>query len=152
MTFFQAPKLHDFSQFVLTIGGVLIGGFGEDGGVEYEWVEDIGESTIGADGLVEFERNNDKRLIATVTLKASGSGYGRLVALMKGQQQLNSITPLPYESFNPQTGERVTSAYSIFQTRPEPNAEKSAMERETDILLPSPEFYGPGVAALGDVF
>lgn len=140
---FQTPKLHDFKQYNLTIGGALIGGFGEEGGVEFEWVEDIGESTIGADGLVEFERNNDKRLLATITLKASGSGYARCVALMRAQEQQDSFTPLPLESSNPRTGERVTSAYTIFQTRPEPNAEKSASEREIQVLLPHPEFYGP---------
>lgn len=140
---FQSPKLHDFSQYVLTIGGVLIGGFGEDGGVEFEWMEDIGESTIGADGLVEFERNNDKRLTATITLKASSDGYARITALMKAQMQQDTLTELPFESADPQTGERVTSAYTIFQSRPEPTMEKSAQEREIEVLLPYPEFHGP---------
>ena len=140
---FQKPILHDFKQFTLTLGGILIGGFGEEGGVEFEWLDDIGESTIGADGLVEFERNNDKRALATITQKAGGQGYARLMALLKRQQRQDSLEPLPLESWNAQTGERVSSAYTIFQTRPEPSEGKSAQERETQVLLPYAEWNPP---------
>ena len=47
-------RTHDFSQFVLTVGGIIIGGFGDDGGVEFEMGADVGEDTVGADGEVTF--------------------------------------------------------------------------------------------------
>lgn len=140
---YQIMKTHDFSQTVLTIGGQLIGGFGEEGGVEFEWADDIGEDVVGADGEVTFSRSNDKRMYADITIMETSAGYARLLALSRAQEAQANIGPLPFELSNPRTGERVSSSYTVFKTRPTPNQQKSAQERTIRVLLPYASHTGP---------
>lgn len=139
----QILKTHDFGQVTLSVGGVLIGGFGEEGGVEFEWASDIGEDIVGADGEVTFSRSNDRRLYADITLLETSAGYSRLMAMMRAQQMEPAILPLPFELANPVTGERISSSYTVFKTRGEANVQKGAQERTVRVLLPYAEVTGP---------
>ncbi|RAL23054.1 hypothetical protein DL240_09210 [Lujinxingia litoralis] len=143
---FQILKTHDFKQTVLSIGGQLIGGFGEEGGIEFEWGSDIGEDVVGADGEVTFSRTNDRRLYADITVMQTSAGYARLMALMRAQQAQSNIEELPFELSNPGTGERVACAYTVFKTRSDPTQQKQAQERTIRVLLPYAEVSGPETA------
>lgn len=143
---FQELKTHNFGQYILTISSQLIGGFGNDGGVQFEWAGDEVEDEAGADGEVTANVSNDRRLYADVNLRENSQGYARLVALwnvQKEQSKAGSIQPMPLESFNPRTGERVFSRYTIFKSRPTPSVQKSAEERTLRLLLPYPELTPP---------
>lgn len=137
-------RTHDFSQYVLTIGGVIIGGFGDAGGVEFEMGADIGEDGVGADGEVVFSRNNDRRMYVDITVKQTSAGHARLHALAAVQKLQPEILPLPFESFNPRTGERVSSGYTVFKTIPGANEQKDAQDRVWRVLLPYPIHIGSG--------
>ncbi len=136
-------RTHDFSQFVLTVGGIIIGGFGDDGGVEFEMGADVGEDTVGADGEVTFSRNNDKRMYCDITVKQTSAGHARLSAMAAIQAAQPEILPLPFESFNPRTGERVSSEYAVFKTVPGASEQKSAQDRVYRLMLPYPKHIGP---------
>lgn len=139
-------RTHDFKQFVLTINGLLIGGFGEEGGCEYEWAADIGEDTVGADGEVTFSRNNDERVYVDITVMQTSQGYARLMALMQQQQREPEILPMPFEASNPRTGERFFSEYTVFKSRPEANEQKVSQDRTIRILLPYAKYTAPTLA------
>lgn len=136
-------RTHDFKQYVLTIGGVIIGGFGDDGGVEFEMGADIGEDTVGADGEVTFSRNNDRRMYCDITVKQTSTGHARLSAFAAAQALQSEILPLPFESFNPRTGERVSSEFCVFKTAPGPSEQKAAQDRVWRVMLPYPKHIGP---------
>lgn len=136
-------RTHDFSQFVLTIGGIIIGGYGDDGGVEFEWGAEVGEDTVGADGEVTFSRNNDRRAYCSITVKQTSASHGRLAAMAALQAAQPEILPLPFESFNPRTGERVSSEFCVFKSIPGPSEQKAAQDRVYQVMLPYPKYIGP---------
>lgn len=136
----RRTRFHSFKQYICTVGGSLIGGYGDDGGVEIEFASEMVEDTVGADGEVTINATNDDRAYANFTLKQTSAGYARLMALLQAQKlQLDTVgqaLPLPFESFNPLTGERVFSEYTVFKSRPTVSEQKTAQDREIQAVLP----------------
>jgi hypothetical protein len=143
----RRTRFHSFKQYTCTVAGVLVGGHGDDGGVEIEFASDLIEDTVGADGEVTINTTNDDRAYVTFNMKQSSAGYARLMALLQAQKlQLDSTgraLPLPFESFNPLTGERVSGAELIFKTRPTISEQKSAQDREIGAVLPYAQYTPP---------
>ncbi|MFU8802622.1 MAG: hypothetical protein ACNA8W_02325, partial [Bradymonadaceae bacterium] len=87
------------------------------------------------------------RANATLKLKQTSAGYARLMALLTAQKlQLDATgmaLPLPFESFNPLSGERVFSEYAIFKSRPTVSEQKTAQDREVVVLLPYAKYTPP---------
>lgn len=133
---FQILKTYDFKKTKLVIGPVVIGGYGDDGGVEYEPVSDIGEMTYGADGEATFSRQNIKGLIATITLKETSNSIAQLDALRRAQQAFSKIPPLNYNHFDPLTGDKVKSTYAVFKNWAAPSKSRNAGDRTFVIELP----------------
>lgn len=130
---------YDFEQNVITINGLRISDFGEDGGVEYEHPSDDREHVSGADGVTVVSENNDKRLLVTVTVSETGEGHRILSQLRKKQKiqaKSGGIQPMPWLHRDPIQGDVVRSQYAIFITPPNPSKARTAGERTYQILLP----------------
>jgi hypothetical protein len=133
----NVTQFYNFKANTLLIGGFKIAGFGDDGGIEYEFGDDIHRHVSTADGQTVVSRVNDARVMATITLKETSAGYRRLALLL--QQQLANplaITPLPYVHRDPINGDLVTSSHVVFINYPEPSKSRDAGDREFQILLP----------------
>lgn len=128
---------YDFNQVLITVNGVQIGGFGEEGGIEFEMGGDMVEHAVGADGTVFVNRSNDKRLIGTITVMQNTASATYLGGLM--QLQDAAVGPLPTINLfvrNIITGEQVQDPQSIFIQRPAPNQNAASSERAFAILMP----------------
>ena len=75
-------RAYNIKACTLLIGGVPIGGFGEDGGVVHEWVADMSEVTVGADGEAAVSRINNDDMMVTVKLLSTTLGYKRLAGIV----------------------------------------------------------------------
>jgi hypothetical protein len=137
----NVTQFYNFKTNLLLIGGFKIGGFGDDGGIEYEFGDDIHRHVSTADGQTVVSRVNDARLIVTVTLKETSAGYRRLAQLLK-QQLANplGLAPLPFVHRDPINGDLVTSSHAVFLNHPSPSKARDAGEREFQILLPYAAF------------
>lgn len=129
-------KTYDFKANDISVGGFLLSGYAAEGGVEYEMSSEIGEHVAGADGQVTFSRNNDKRVVATITVMETSRSYQVLAELMQAQQDETSVQPLAYMHRDSINGDTVASAYVVFLNRPTPSKARAAGEREFQLLLP----------------
>jgi hypothetical protein len=115
-------KPYNLKACTLVIGGLPIGGFDEDGGVNHEQLSDIVEAVVGADGETVFSRVNNDDVVATITVLPQSLGYKRLATLLNAQQILfrtgAPIVPLSYIFVDPSNGDSVTAAYVVFLNRP----------------------------------
>jgi len=131
-------KSYDLAKVILTVGGVPIGGYGEDGGVEIAPIAPIHEVSVGADGLTVASRMNNDDALATITLNEMSAGYAALGALMK-VQELNPtpvLIPVPFLLIDPSNGDTIASAFVIFVDRPTMAKGRTAGDRVFTLHLP----------------
>lgn len=132
-----AHKDYNFKDGVkLVIGNVIVGGYGADGGVEYEFASDIYEDESGADGQVSVSQLHDYRMYANVTLKETSSSYRQLFNLLTAQRALLRKTAMPYTHKDLLNGDSVTVGTCIFMGWPTPSKARTAGDRTFRILLP----------------
>lgn len=138
---FQRSKFYNFANNQIIVGGISIGGFEEDGGVEYEFGSDIEEDAVGADGEVTFSHLNDDRLYVNIRLKETSKSYndlgGLLLAQLTARRNLGAaLFQVPYLHIDPNTGDEVASGEAIFMHRVGPNKGRVAGERVFRLCLP----------------
>jgi hypothetical protein len=93
----DAPlKTYDLDKVLIIINGIRLTGFGEDAAIAFEPQSNIGEHTVSADGQVTFSRNNDKRVLATITLRETSKAVRDLYALLLAQNAQPAILPMPF--------------------------------------------------------
>ena len=133
----SAVKNYNFADGnILVIGPYDIGGFAEDGGIEYEFGSDIYEHVSGADSQVTVSQLNDYRMIATVTLMETSASYKRLFDLLTIQRAQLKKLPLSFMHRDQINGDQVAVGTIIFLNWPAPSKARTAGEREFRILLP----------------
>ena len=123
----------------VTIGGVLIGGYGEDGGIEYEYDSDQFEYVVGADGEVTVSAQNNFAMIVTVTLMETSKSISELEGLRRTQlaaAAIGPILPMPWLHIDRRQLDSVVEAQAVFLDRPAPSKTRNAGERQFRILLP----------------
>lgn len=131
-------KSYDLAKVQLVVGGVPIGGYGQDGGIEIAPAAPIHEVNTGADGLTVASKMNNTDAIATITVSEMSLGYATLGGLMKAQE-LNPapvLVPIPFLLIDPSNGDTVSSAFVIFVDRPTLGKARVAGERVFTLHLP----------------
>jgi hypothetical protein len=128
-------------QQVIIIGGVLIGGYGKEGGIAYEYPSDRYQDDVGADGQVTVSRLNDERVYVTITLMENSPAYKELMSLLR-LQEIQAKTPLgvlpmPYLHQDFANGDNISSAHCVFLTQPQPSKVRTVGEVEFKLLLPN---------------
>lgn len=130
-------KSYDLSAVVCTLGPILVGGYGEEGGLEYEWAAPIGEFNVGATGLTTFSRNNNGLLFVNITVMESSLAYNLLGAAMKAQELTPFvIVPIPFFMKDFINGDQIATATSVFEARPTPSKGRTVGERVFRLGLP----------------
>lgn len=123
------------------LGGQRIGGWGEEGGIEYEEVSPLVEHMVGASGFPVVSNVNDNRLLVTLTVLAQSRSANILHELIQQQVEqfrgTGAILPLPYSHEDTLNGDKVADPCAIFLTRLLPTKGRTASERTTQILLPN---------------
>lgn len=124
---------------LVSLGGILIGGYGEDGGIEYEYDSDQFEYVVGADGEVTVSAQNNNAVIVTITLMETSKTISELETLRKSQliqAQIGPIPPLPWLHSDRRQGDKILEATAVFLDRPAPSKTRNAGERQYRLLLP----------------
>lgn len=141
---------YDLKLVVCTIGGVAISGYGENDAISFEWDENIVTKTVTADGKVQFSRNNNRGLTATITVSQLSRSYALLASMLEAQHGENTgvvppaILPLPFYLHDPSNGDTITSQDTVFVTRPAPSKGKTVGEVQFEVCLPDPRnVHGP---------
>ena len=130
-------KTYDLSAVVCTVGAVVVGGYGEDGGLEFEQGAPIFEATVGATGLTTLSKNNNTDMIVTISVMETSAAYALLGAQMKIQENTPFvIIPLPFFMRDNITGDQIAAATSIFLERPNMSKGRVAGERQFKLYLP----------------
>ena len=138
-------KNYDLAKVILTVGGIPLGGYADDGGIDIAPLAPIHEVSVGADGLTVASRMNNDDALATITFLESSNGYFALAGLMK-IQELNPtpvLIPLPFFMIDPINGDVISSAFTIFVDRPTVGKGRTVGERVFTLHLP-----GAGITAV----
>lgn len=121
---------------ILIIGTEFVGGYGEDGGIEYEYPSDRYEDVNGADGVTTVSKLNDDRVYVNITVMETSKSYRVLANLQKTQEAQLIHTPLPFIHNDQINGDNVADSYCLFKTKPAPSKARTAGERVFQLMLP----------------
>lgn len=138
-------KTYDLKSVVCTVGGVGINGYGETDAIGFEWDEEIVSRTVTADGQTIYSRNNNRGLMATITLSQKSRAYTLLSGLLEAQHGDNLgiappfIPPLPFFLVDPSNGDTISSGECVFVTRPASDKGKTVGEVQFQLHMPSPK-------------
>lgn len=141
----QQPHYHALRDVDHTVGPIpngpgtvdISGGYGSDGGVDFEIVEDIHNVEYGADGAIAVSDNDVKAVEVTWTLKAQSLAFRRLMELAQAQKDARGLPPCPFFLVNPHSETEVRDRYTIFTSIPGPNQVKNMQELEISGVLPN---------------
>ena len=138
-----------FEDVICNIAGEEVGGYGEDGGLEFEFPEDMINDAAGAGGEVYLSKNSDHRVYVDVTVMQGTQSAARLGALAIVQrQQRGSIPRVPFFMKSTTTQEVVADDKAVMISQPEPNQNAEISERVFRFLLPN----AAGQIVYGDPF
>lgn len=133
---------YSFEACNLNVGGFNISGYGEAGGISFDWEEDSVIPTTGADGEVTYSRSANANVVATITVMNSKKGYRDLASLQKAQDaQFKLGIPLNLMTFSfvdPMIGDTITSPKARFLNRPNVAKGKTIGEVEFKIHIANP--------------
>jgi len=118
-------------------GIVDISGWDTDGGLEFEFPEDMVSHEAGAAGEVFLSKNSDQRVTVNITVRQGTQACTYLGGLLIAQDRARGDIPKHtffMKSFS--TGEIVKSDKAIFTQRPTPNQQAESSERVFQMLLP----------------
>ena len=141
---FTVAKSYSFGDYILTIGGLPIGGYGEDGGVTFEPLTPERTTTmVGADGEVTATQTKDKRVRMTVRLMETSRSNSTLASFQKAQELAKGPLKtasyfVPVAGVDANTGETVISAQCIFEGPPTVTKDQNPSNREWSAILPAP--------------
>lgn len=113
---------YNIAKVNLTVGGFKIGGYGADGGVEFEASSALAEVNTGADGFDTISIINNTGVKATITVMNTSPSAKHLGDLLEAQ--LNADGEIPRLNFLMEdlvTGCQVSAAYAVFMTRTMPS-------------------------------
>ena len=134
-------KTYNIAGNTVILQGYDLGGYGEDGGLEYEFAEDIGEMTVGALGDSVFSFNYNDLMYVNITVLETTKTYRDLFTLMSVQMEALRnglpITPLSYYHADASNGDVVKSAFAVFVQRPAPSKSRTVSERVFRLALPN---------------
>ena len=134
---FIVSKSYDFSSVVLTVSGLRIGGFAEDGGVTIAFDGDIASAKRGADGEATISKLPMPIAQLTITLMETSTSNGTLEGLLAAQRLLPTGFVLPIAMIDPSTGETFLAGQAAFSNMPEIGKAKEAGTREWRLLVPN---------------
>ena len=127
-----------FEDVICTVNGQEIGGWDEDGGLEFEFPEDMLTDTAGATGEVYLSKNSDRRVYVDITVRQGTPSASFLGGLVQTQNNARGFIPkkvFSMKSFT--TGEKVFDEKAVFISQPEPNQQSESSERVFRLLLPN---------------
>lgn len=134
------PGLHNLKLVQLSIGGVPISGYGEEGGIEFEFGSTVTETTVGADGHSVTSVNNDDSMRVRITLQPTTRAYGLMFQLYRTQRTamntVGRVPPMPFLMVAP-NGDKVDEPFAIFEELPPPSQARTAGERVFTLFLPT---------------
>lgn len=120
----------------LGVPPAIFTGYGEDGGIEFSIESELHTKSVGADGHVAMNENNDRSVVATITVMETTNAYHRLYRLAKAQKAAKGLPPCPFFMLDPHNGDEVHEEFAVFQTYASPDKQSEAGERAFDIILP----------------
>lgn len=130
-------KTYDLNEVFLLVGGRRIGGYGEDGGIEFELAADRGEVAVGADGQVTFSRTNNNLVMCNITVMETSKSYRDLADLYTTQAAEAPIEALDFLCEDEINGDKVQDQYATFVQVPVPSKGRVAGERVFRLALPN---------------
>jgi hypothetical protein len=137
-------KTYNLKAVVLTIGGVGISGYGATDAIGFEWLADIHERFVSADGKSVFVPTNDRALDVTVTVHQRSRAYLLLQDLLRTQTgeiigvPMSVIPPCAFYLLDRSNGETIVSPDAVFMSRPAPSKGKTLGEVAFRLCLPEP--------------
>jgi hypothetical protein len=138
MDLFQTAKSYNLSDVIVTVSGLRLGGFGEDGGVEVEFQGDISSMKQGADGETTVSLLPIPPAVVTITLMETSASNEVLMGLLVAQRNLPEGFVLPFAMVDPNTGETLLGGQVTFMNLPNISKGKEAGTREWKLGLPKP--------------
>jgi hypothetical protein len=140
MDLLQTSKTYNFSDVIVTIAGLRIGGWGEDGGITVEWASDLASIKQGADGEPTVSLLPIPAATVTLKLMETSASNTVLQGLLVAQRATPAGFTMPFAMADPSTGEALLSGQAVFMAFPGVSKSREVGEREWKLGLPKPVF------------
>lgn len=111
-------------------------GYSDDGGIVFENQSQTKSSTAGNTSHVAVSTNNDKRVMATITVWQDTRTCARLFEMARLHDRVREVRNCPFFMRNPISGDQISSTVGIIMDIPPPTQEGEQTSREFPILLP----------------
>tara|TARA_Y100000593_G_C4163538_1_gene263261 strand:+ start:118 stop:564 length:447 start_codon:yes stop_codon:yes gene_type:complete len=122
-------KTYNFNQVHVTFGGVLLEGYGSNGGISIEFNEDVWECVVGADGEESRARKNDNGAECTITLMQTSASNDVLQGFLETDiASGRGVYPMTITDFSGRSLYITTAAY--IKSRPSGTFNSGVEERE----------------------
>ena len=126
-----------FEDVICTVANTEVEGYDEDGGLEFEFPEDVLNDAAGAAGEVYLSKNSDERVYVDITVRQGSQGATLLGGLLQAQRAARGQIPkVPFFMKSFTTSETVSSGEAVFVQQPTPNQQSESSERVFRLLLP----------------
>jgi len=143
MTSPEINKTYNLATCFVAVGPVVVSGYSEDGGLEYEEGGDLFEDQVGSDGESVSSRVNNHDVYCNISLMETSKAYRDLMLLLEAQLLAvdagTPITPLPFAMNCSSTGDTCLSLYTTFMARPPQTKGRTAGERVFRLKLNKPK-------------
>ena len=135
-------KMYALEAVSAWIGPVSFGGgFSTDGGIDFEYLEEDMEVTVGSTGLTVFVLSSNTCAIANVKLNPQSVAYRRLFEQLEIQRAAMRATfvipPLNFLMVDPTNGDEVGDPNAVFIAKPTLSKNKGLHEAVYRIALPN---------------
>lgn len=125
----------------LSIGGLVIEGFGDSDAISFAPGADIHTKFTSADGQVMVSAENDPSIDVTITVNQKSSAQAILLAIWRAQDTAEraglQIPATPFFFKDPSSGDQYSDQNAVVMALPESSFGKEIQTREWKILLPN---------------
>jgi hypothetical protein len=146
----MAVKLYDLKSSVLTVGGILVSGYGEDDAVSFDWSSELVESFETVDGTRVYARTQNRELVATITLMQTSDAVAQLRTALDFQHggvsgiKPPAIIPQPLWFYASDNGDFVSGG-AVFLNRPNTSRGNTVGELVFRLSIPTPQWQIGGL-------
>jgi len=133
----EPTKQYNFAAQTVQVNGFKLSGWSDDGSVSYSAEGQVHTHANGATGQTVISKQNDPRLIATITVRETGRAAKILHHLLHVQQASPTSPPLTYVHRDPIQGDIVQDPGAFFVEYPDIEKSREAGDREFTLLLPN---------------
>lgn len=145
----MALKSYDAKNLKVSLGPIIMRGFGEDSIAEIAWESDLFDVKVGADGETSRSKQNNFNALVTITLMQNSDAHSELQQAFLRNGILEPNTQVfEFRLYDGITGEAYSCKEAFVKKLPDTSFEKNIGEREWQLYCVNLQQEQSGLGAV----